>query len=260
LGKNRQVRQDRNAKMRSIYPYLAILALLAVHAGCQQKMANQPSFKPLEASDFFEDGRSARPAVAGTVARGRMRTDYVFFTGRVQAVRAPSQAGAPIAPPAQPAAQPAATAAGAANSEVVIQPADVVPPTFRDDGAFVREMPVAVTEPMLEHGYNRYMIYCVVCHDPLGSGHGKIIERGYTPPPSLHLERLRNAPAGRLFAVITEGYGSMPSYANELSPEDRWAVVAYVRALQFSQHFPKAQLTPEMQKDLAVDVAKEGTR
>ncbi len=128
---------------------------------------------------------------------------------------------------------------------------DVVPPGFRDDAAFVRDFPVPVTEAMIQHGYNRYMIYCVVCHDPLGTGHGRIVERGYTPPPSFHIDRLRNTPVGRIFAIITEGYGSMPTYANQIPPDDRWAIVAYVRALQLSQHFPKNELTPELLKELS---------
>jgi mono/diheme cytochrome c family protein len=84
------------------------------------------------------------------------------------------------------------------------------------------------------------MIYCVVCHDPLGTGHGTIVQRGYTPPPSYHIERLRTAPVGHLFAVISEGYGSMPSYADQIPTRDRWAIVAYLRALQASQHYPEA--------------------
>ena len=84
------------------------------------------------------------------------------------------------------------------------------------------------------------MIYCVVCHDPLGTGQGKIVERGYTAPPSYHIERLRNAPVGYLFAVISEGYGSMPSYGAQIPVRDRWAIVGYLRALQASQHFPEA--------------------
>ena len=205
-------------------------------------MADQPSFKPLEASDFFPDGRSARPAVAGTVARGHLRIDNAFFTGRIGGTppakrpRRRTQRRRPVNQP--PGAGPALAA--------MIS----VPVEFRDDAAFVREFPIAVNEPMIEHGYNRYMIYCVVCHDPLGTGHGRIIERGYTPPPSLHIERLRNAPPGRLFAVVTEGYGSMPSYAGQISPEDRWAIVAYVRALQLSQHYPKEELSAEMHEQL----------
>jgi mono/diheme cytochrome c family protein len=93
------------------------------------------------------------------------------------------------------------------------------------------------------------MIYCVMCHDPLGTGQGKIVERGYTPPPSYHLDRLRKAPVGHLFAVISEGYGSMPSYSAQIPTRDRWAIVSYLRALQLSQHFPEEKLTAEMRQE-----------
>jgi mono/diheme cytochrome c family protein len=228
-----------NAGLR--FSAMLVLALSAA-SGCQQKMADQPSFKPLQPCDFFPDGRSERPFVPFTVARGHLRTDVAFFTGRrakVQAEVAPAT-GADVAPLAgSPAAVP---------STPVLPVTDVVPPGYRDDAAFVDEFPVPVTEAMIRHGYNRYMIYCVVCHDPLGTGQGRIIERGYTPPPSFHIDRLRNTPVGRIFAIITEGYGSMPTYANQIPPDDRWAIVAYVRALQLSQHFPKDQLTPDMRQ------------
>ncbi|HEX5470695.1 MAG TPA: cytochrome c [Lacipirellulaceae bacterium] len=226
------------------------LALLAA-SGCQQKMADQPSFKPLQPCDFFPDGRSERPVVPYTIARGHLRSDVAFFTGRIagpriEAATATGNKIAPVsAPPAAQSPLPPVT--------------NIVPPGFSDDAAFVREFPVPVTEAMIRHGYNRYMIYCVVCHDPLGTGHGRIIERGYTPPPSYHIDRLRNTPVGRIFAIITEGYGSMPSYANQIPPEDRWAIVAYVRALQLSQHFPKTELTPDMLKDFSKSMATSAT-
>lgn len=212
-------------------------------SGCQQKMAAQPSYKTLEKSDFFDDGRSARPPLRYTVARGHLRIDRAFFTGRVD--QPPVEAAAPAEPPPeenqdrQPLPQ-----SGAAASD------------FAENSAFVDRFPVEVSESMIEHGYNRYMIYCVVCHDPLGTGRGRIVERGYTPPPSYHIDRLRNAPAGRIFAIITEGYGSMPSYADQIPPADRWAIVAYVRALQLSQHFPRSALTPEMEKALSTSLAQ----
>ncbi len=106
-----------------------------------------------------------------------------------------------------------------------------------------------MTADVLEHGYNRFMIYCVVCHDPLGTGKGKIVERGYTAPPSYHIERLRDVPAGYLFAVISEGYGSMPSYSNQIPVRDRWAIAGYLRALQLSQHYPEAKLTDAMREE-----------
>lgn len=232
-----------------------IAAMVCALGGCQQKMADQPSFKPLESGDFFPDGRAARPVLAGTVARGHLRLDRAFFTGRI-APAAETTSPAAVLPSDSDNTGESTTSASprenpAASRDVLVPAATIVPPEFRDDAAFVGDFPMPVTEPMIRHGYNRYMIYCVVCHDPLGTGHGRIVERGYTPPPSLHLDRLRNAPAGKLFAVITEGYGSMPSYANQIETADRWAIVAYVRALQLSQHFPEDRLSPEMRKELA---------
>src|SRR4051812_25190953 len=180
----------------------AMVFVLLINSGCQQKMADQPSFKPLQACEFFPDGQAARPVVPGTIARGHLRIDAAFFTGRIDGGSAASSP-APPDEPASAASRPKTDPADANDATPVLQPADVVPPSFRDDAAFVREFPVAVSESMIQHGYNRYMIYCVVCHDPLGSGYGRIIERGYTPPPSFHIERLRNAPPGRMFAVIT---------------------------------------------------------
>src|SRR5262249_41080477 len=113
----------------------------------------------------------------------------------------------------------------------------------------VDTFPFPVTREVLKRGQNRYMIYCVVCHDPLGTRHGKSVERGYTPPPSFHIGRLRNAPVGHFFGVITKGYGSMPDYKEQVPPRDRWAIIAYVRALQLSQHFSAKDLSGEMQKE-----------
>ena len=107
-----------------------------------------------------------------------------------------------------------------------------------EDRTYVDTFPFPVTREVLEHGRERYMIYCVVCHDPLGTGRGKIVERGYTQPPSYHIERLRNVAVGHFFEVITNGYGSMPDYKQQVPPRDRWAIAAYIRALQLSQHFP----------------------
>jgi len=104
---------------------------------------------------------------------------------------------------------------------------------------FVDAFPFPMTKDVLERGRDRYAIYCVVCHDPLGTGKGMIVGRGYTAPPSLHIERLRTVPPGYLFAVITDGYGSMPSYSAQVPMRDRWAIAGYLRALQASQRFPE---------------------
>jgi mono/diheme cytochrome c family protein len=208
---------------------LPIGALAA--AGCQQEMADQPSYKPLQPCEFFGDGRSERPAVPGTVARGHLHADVAYFTGR-----RPGKSGMPLG---------SATAA-------VVQPQPGSPQAAKlakdQYDQFLDAFPFPMTEPVLEHGYQRFMIYCVVCHDPLGTGNGKIVQRGYTAPPSYHIERLRKAPVGYLFAVISEGYGSMPSYGAQIPARDRWAIVGYLRALQASQHFPAAKLTGAMRR------------
>jgi mono/diheme cytochrome c family protein len=89
---------------------------------------------------------------------------------------------------------------------------------------------------MIERGQQRYNIYCSPCHSRTGDGRGMIVQRGFPPPPSFHDQRLRDAPAGHFFNVITKGYGAMYSYASRIPVDDRWAIVAYIRALQLSQH------------------------
>jgi mono/diheme cytochrome c family protein len=108
--------------------------------------------------------------------------------------------------------------------------------TGRVDGKLVDEFPFPVTAKVLERGQQRFNIYCSPCHDYTGSGNGMIVQRGFPAPPSYHTDRLRQAPAGHFFEVITDGYGAMYSYAARIAPRDRWAIVAYIRALQLSQH------------------------
>src|SRR5262249_5745930 len=121
--------------------------------------------------------------------------------------------------------------------------------TSGQESSTIDTFPFPITAEVLQHGQNRYMIYCIVCHDALGTGRGKIVERGYTPPPSFHIERLRTAPVGHFFDVMTKGYGSMPSYRKQVPPRDRWAIIAYIRALQLSQHFPERELTESMRAE-----------
>jgi mono/diheme cytochrome c family protein len=213
----------------------AVIFGLVLGAGCQQKMADQPSYKPLERSEFFADHRSARPQVKGTVARGQLRIDTALFTGRVGPIR-PLRAMEEIEGPKP-------------------QPAELRE-RFDERGTFVEEFPLPVDENLVVHGYHRFMIYCVMCHDVLGTGHGKIVERGYTQPPTYHSQVLREMPVGRIFAVITEGYGSMPAYAPQIPPRDRWAIVAYVKALQLSQRFPVADLPADVRQKLAAELGQ----
>lgn len=112
------------------------------------------------------------------------------------------------------------------------------------DGRPIAALPVRLDAPLLARGRQRYDIYCSPCHSRVGDGDGMIVQRGYRRPKSFHEERLRSAPDGYFFDVISRGFGVMPSYAGQVSVADRWAIVAYVRALQTSQHFPAADLLP----------------
>jgi len=104
------------------------------------------------------------------------------------------------------------------------------------NGRLVTGFPIAITKPLLERGRERYEIFCSVCHGRVGDGNGMVPQRGFPPPPTYHQPRLRNAPPGYLFGVITHGYGVMYSYADRVPAADRWAIVAYIRALQLSQN------------------------
>ena len=102
-------------------------------------------------------------------------------------------------------------------------------------------MPFPVTEEVLQRGRERFDIYCTPCHSRLGDGNGMIVQRGFQHPPSYHTERLRKAPLGYFFEVMTEGFGAMPDYAQQIPPRDRWCIVAYIRALQLSQNATQAE-------------------
>jgi len=208
-----------------------ILFLLALLAGCQQKMAVQPSYRPDESSSFFADGRADRPLPAGTVARGHLRTDTHLFTGKLSQLTADASFSATIITTGNQSVLAALAVAAA------------------DGATYVDTFPFPISRAVLTHGQSRYMIYCVVCHDSLGTSQGKIVERGYTPPPSYHIDRLREAPVGYFFDVITNGYGSMPDYKQQIPPRDRWAIVAYIRALQLSRHCPVDELTDDMRAE-----------
>ena len=98
------------------------------------------------------------------------------------------------------------------------------------------ELPFPATHAVLARGQDRYDIFCSPCHDRTGSGNGIVVKRGFKRPPSFHIDRLREVEAGYLYDVISNGFGTMYSYGSRIAPEDRWAVVAYLRVLQLSQH------------------------
>ncbi|MFP3646214.1 c-type cytochrome [Paraburkholderia sp. SIMBA_054] len=116
--------------------------------------------------------------------------------------------------------------------------------------------PYPVTMQLLLRGRQRYEIYCMPCHSAVGDGDGLISRRGFPHPPSYHDERLRQAPDRHFFDVVTNGYGVMYSYADRVDPPDRWAIVAYIRALQLSQHADVSKLPPEVLERL--EATKKG--
>jgi mono/diheme cytochrome c family protein len=122
--------------------------------------------------------------------------------------------------------------------------------TGKVGGEVVKTFPFAMTKDVLARGQERYNIYCSPCHDQMGTGQGMIVQRGFRAPPSYHIDRLREAPVGYFFDVITNGFGAMYSYADRISPQDRWAIIAYIRALQLSQNATLDDAPTEKRQEL----------
>jgi mono/diheme cytochrome c family protein len=187
---------------------LMAASCLLLTVGCRQQMAETGREKPLDSSAFFDDQRVARPLVPGVVARGQLKADTTFYTGKA-------------------------------------------------GDALVDQLPVPLTKELLERGRDRFEIFCTPCHGRVGTGEGAVTKRGLRPPPSYHIQRLREAPVGHFFDVMTNGFGIMPDYAGQVPPADRWAIAAYIRALQVSQGIPAAELTPEEQAKLDAAAGKK---
>ena len=120
--------------------------------------------------------------------------------------------------------------------------------TGKSGAAFVARVPMAVTPAFVQRGRQRFEIYCAPCHGVAGRGDGIVVRRGFRVPTSFHVDRLRAQPDGYYYDVITSGFGAMPDYAAQIPVPDRWAIVAYLRALQLSQHASFAALPPELQQ------------
>lgn len=143
-----------------------------------------------------------------------------------------------------------------ARLDPVNEPRDQLYRTGRlDEETFTDELPFPLTKEVLSRGLERYNIYCVPCHDPSGHGRGMIVERGFSPPPSLILGQVAEMPLGHYYDAITNGYGAMYGYASRINPYDRWCIAAYIRALQLSQNLPVDQLSDsDRQKLEALDL------
>ncbi len=242
--------------------FAVLVCTLVVGAGCRQKMAEAPYYRPYDESDFFKDGRSARPLERGTIHRGQYLETDPMMTGltREEWGRIYAKEGDTFgAPRFDPANFDAAKYGGEAHAG---------PPIY------VTEYPFEITKKDLDRGQERFTIYCAVCHGPLGNGQGKIWERGYLTPTSFHTEMvgdkevkveaprdiplgfsrgyglwgikipMREVPIGYIFEVITKGYAGMPNYPAQISPEDRWRIIAYVRTLQLSRYSPTKGAEP----------------
>jgi mono/diheme cytochrome c family protein len=232
-GKRQKVKGARWCRV--FYCLMLAAYCLGFSAACRQDMQDQPRYEAYEASKFFKDGLSSRPLVAGTVPRGYLREDTQLYTGKKTpggsggAAASQNQAGR-VATSSGGANTPAGTQ-GAAGAATGTQAATSGGNMFPDD---VETFPFPVTQEVLDRGQKRYQIFCSVCHGATGAGDGMIVRRGYKQPPSYYTETLRGAPVGHFFDVITNGWGSMPSYAQQVPVQDRWAIVAYIRALQLS--------------------------
>jgi mono/diheme cytochrome c family protein len=122
--------------------------------------------------------------------------------------------------------------------------------TGKVNGKDVDTFPFPITKEILERGHQRFDIFCSVCHGRLGDGQGMIVKRGFPPPPSYHIARLRDAPVGHFYDVITNGYGVMYSYSDRIPVKDRWAIIAYIRALQLSQNATLSDVPAEKRAEL----------
>lgn len=195
------------------------LGVLAVTvAGCHTDMYRQAKVVPQEKSDFFGDALADRPPVPGTVARGKLRNDDAKYTGYL-------------------------------NGRLVTE----MPATLKILNEELSTRSPEDVAKILKRGKERYTIFCSHCHGAAGDGNGMIAQRGFNlrrPVTSYHSDRLRQIPIGHLYDVITRGYGTMFSQAPRVEPDDRWAIVAYVRALQLSQWIPADQLPADDQAKL----------
>lgn len=122
--------------------------------------------------------------------------------------------------------------------------------TGLSNGQPATEFPMQLTEQVLARGRERYNIYCAPCHGYTGEGNGMVVQRGFPAPPTFHSDQMRGMAPGFYFQVITQGFGRMFPYASQVAPDDRWAIAAYIRALQLSQHAPASSLPQEDQKQL----------
>jgi len=194
----------RNSRIR----WGALLVVLMT-VGCSQEMANQPRYDALEPLNLPQ-GTAVLGPIEGTVARGQLQVDDAYFTGKQ-------------------------------GDQFVAD----IPPRALEQSSMM---------DLLARGQSRYVVVCSNCHGQVGGGTGgdeemrelvgMVVQRGFPSPPTFHQPRLRETPAGYFFDVITNGFGRMPAHGYMVVPQDRWAIVAYIRALQLSESAVRDELSP----------------
>ncbi len=234
------------ARRRAVFYCLLLTAYCLLFAGCRIDMQDQPKYEYYEPGDkkFFPDGASSRAPVEGTVPRQaggpgayRDREDY-FYSGKTAGGASASvpttQAGAAAAALLSVRGNISGGAPGAAATTATGEP-DM--------------FPIPIEKPDLERGRQRFQIFCTACHGMTGEGDGMVVRRGFQKPPSFYDDRLQEnrTPASHFFDVITNGWGAMPDYSAQIGPEDRWRIIAYLRALQLSRKLKLEELSPDEQ-------------
>lgn len=210
---------------------ILFILLTLLFPACRQQMAEQPSYQSFQPASFFEDNRSARPLVEGTVPRGHLHADSHFYRGKKSYTNKWTYAAGVVT---SLGFNPFASVTWARTTDPVVETfpfRKVAKKLDLQDGSKKEQIHL-----VLQRGRERYDIFCSACHGLAGKGDGMVVQRGYSTPPSYHIPRLRVAPLGHFYRVITNGYGAMPAHDTLIPPEDRWAIVAYVRALQRSQN------------------------
>jgi mono/diheme cytochrome c family protein len=183
------------------------VGVLLLAAGCRQDMQDQPRMFPQRGTTLFADGRSVRPQVAHTVARGQLYENEYFYTGLM-------------------------------------------------NGKEADMAPFPVTMQVLARGQERFNVYCTPCHSRVGNGAGMIVDRGFKPAGNFHDAKRLSEPLSHYFYVMTNGYGAMPDYKAQVTPEDRWAIAAYIRALQLSQNAAASDVPAGAQVENLSDITE----
>lgn len=281
-----------NSRFNLRFSIVAVLMLGSaglLMSGCRRDMQDQPKYEAYEGSDFFKDGIGSRRPPENVVARGFLRDDTHRFAGKMPkgaqqsgggqvggggggAQRSQQGAGSGSANEAfgQQTGGDTRQTGGLAptvsdgtqrpsdNSQPMGSSAAQTPADF--DADLATTFPFPINKRDLDEGQRWFNGMCSMCHGMTGFGDGMVVKRGYRKPSSYHEPRLRDAPVGHFFDVITNGWGSMPGYGAQVPPDVRWKIIAYVRALQLSQQATLNDVPVEQRSRIAATTAAAARR